>query len=93
MTSQQRHRGVLEVHTALRQHLCSLRDDARAVMADNRDGKRGHRGIVSPVDELQGNPIQNVGLADYQLRYIQARGRAGLNQRTSGDHISAPGVH
>ena len=66
----QRHRGVLEVHAALRQHLGSLRDDAWPVMADDRDGERGHRGIVSPVNELQGNPIENVGLADDQILHV-----------------------
>src|SRR4029450_3091844 len=49
VSAQQGHRGVLEVHAAPRQHLRSLRDDARAVMTDDGDGKRGHRGILSPL--------------------------------------------
>jgi hypothetical protein len=44
----------------VRQHLSGLRDDPGSVVTDNRDGERGHRGIVSPVKQLQSNPIENV---------------------------------
>ena len=55
-------------------------------MSDDRDGERGHRGILSPVHELQGNPIENVRFADDQVVHVQTGPDPGLDERSAGVH-------
>ena len=56
--------------------------------------KRVIAALCQPVKQLQCDPVENVGLADDQIRRTGSpRGDPRCDQRSAGDHVGPPGMH